>query len=228
MNQPDLTLFYSPKACSLASHILLEESGLTYVARAVNIRAGDNRSPEYLQLNPKGTVPALKVDQTIVTESPAILSHIADLDPQLQLLPRVGTVQRAVAQEWLNYLSGSVHGAYRAIFRPQHYAGEHEEAIRQVRARGHALLCEALHKIDQALAGKSFALGEHFSAVDPYLLVFYLWSEDERVDCARLPELANYRALAERLAQRRSVRQAIGREREVRRYDLPSFLEVCA
>ncbi|EMP9795789.1 glutathione S-transferase N-terminal domain-containing protein, partial [Pseudomonas aeruginosa] len=115
-----MTLFYSPKACSLASHILLEESGLAFAPVAVNIRAGDNRSPEYLRLNPKGTVPALRVGQTIVTESPAILAYIADLVPQRGLLPPVGTLQRAVAQEWLNAASGSLHGAYRAIFRPQH------------------------------------------------------------------------------------------------------------
>ncbi|HEP8707281.1 glutathione S-transferase family protein [Pseudomonas aeruginosa] len=228
MAQPDLTLFYSPKACSLASHILLEESGLAFAPVAVNIRAGDNRSPEYLRLNPKGTVPALRVGQTIVTESPAILAYIADLVPQRGLLPPVGTLQRAVAQEWLNAASGSLHGAYRAIFRPQHYAGDQEDAVRAVRARGQALLHEALLRVERSLEGRPYALGEAFSAVDPYLLVFYLWSQDERVDSALLPSLPRYRALAERLWQRPSVHAAIRREREVRRYDLPDFLEVDA
>ena len=84
---PQLTLYYSPKACSLASHIALEESGLPYTAAAVNIRAQDHRRPEYLKLNPSGTVPALGIDDQVLTESQAILTYIADLVPERNLLP---------------------------------------------------------------------------------------------------------------------------------------------
>ena len=77
-----LTLFYAPATCALASHIALEDAGADYVARRVDFRAGEQRSPEYLAVNPKGRVPALAADRGILTETPAILAYIAQTYPQ--------------------------------------------------------------------------------------------------------------------------------------------------
>jgi glutathione S-transferase len=88
---PNLTLYYSPKACSLASHIALEESGLPYEAVSIDIRAGQNVQPDYLKINPSGSVPALAAGDTVITESQAILTYIADLVPERELMPRPGT-----------------------------------------------------------------------------------------------------------------------------------------
>ena len=218
---PRLTLYYSPKACSLASHIALEESGLPYVAAAVNIRAQEHRRPEYLKLNPSGTVPALGIDGQILTESQAILTYLADLVPECNLLPRTGTLARARAHQWMNLISSGVHVAFRGIFRPQTYGGESREGIASVSDQSHQNLTKAIQTIEERLGEHPYALGENFSVVDGYLLVFYLWSHDERLQ-QKLPERPRWRALAERVWSRESVRKVVAREREVRAYDLPA------
>ena len=217
---PQLTLYYSPKACSLASHIALEESGLPYTAATVNIRAQDHRRPEYLQLNPSGTVPALGIDEQVLTESQAILTYIADLVPERNLLPRTGTMARARAHQWMNLVSSTVHVAFRGIFRPQTYGGEAPEGAAAVGAQSHQNLAKAIQTIEQRLGERPYALGEDFSVADAYLFVFYLWSHDERIQ-HELPERPRWRALAERVWQRDSVRKVVAREREVRAYELP-------
>lgn len=220
---PSLTLYYSPKACSLASHIALEESGLDYETVAINIRTKDNRQEHYLRLNPSGTVPALGINDAILTESQAILTYIADMVPERQLLPRTGTLSRARAHEWMNLISSSLHVSYRSIFRPQTYGGEDAFAMEQVQAQGGKNLIKYIDTIESRLGDTPYALGEEFSVVDAYLFVFYLWSYDERVQIV-LPERPRYRALAERIAARPAVQKAIAREREVRAYDVPPHI----
>src|SRR5258707_11561653 len=103
-----LTLFYSPFACSLSC----QESGLAYTLAEVNTSRVENRSAAYLAINPLGKVPALAFDGQVLTEAAAILGYIADLVPDKALLPAPRTVARARAQEWLNFLSSTVHIAF--------------------------------------------------------------------------------------------------------------------
>ena len=223
MTSPDpLRLYYSPKACSLASHIALEESGLAFEAVCVDIRAGANAKSEYLKVNPSGGVPALAVGETVVTESQAILSYIADISPR-DLLPQSGTLPRAKAHEWMNWISSTLHVTYRSIFRPQVYAGEDPGAAAQVRAHANQKLQKNLAEVERRLGEAPYALGASFSVVDAYLFVFYLWSFDERIETA-LPERPRYAALASRLWARPRVRAAVARERAVRAYALPESL----
>lgn len=217
---PRLTLYYSPKACSLASHIALEESGVPYEAVDVNIRAGKNRTSEYLAVNPGGTVPALRIDDAVLTESQAILTFVADLVPERELLPRTGTLARARAHQWMNLVSSSLHVGFRSIFRPQAYAGEDEHAMRAVRKRGHAIVAEVTGVIEQRLQDSGHALGRQFSIVDAYLFVFFLWRFDDRLE-GPLPDAPRWHALAERAWQRESVRKVVARERAIRAFELP-------
>jgi glutathione S-transferase len=217
---PKLTLYYSPKACSLASHIVLEESRLSYEAICVDIRSGANVGPDYLKINPSAIVPALGAGDAVITESQAILSYIADLALESGLMPRPGTRARARAHEWMNWISSSLHVTYRSIFRPQTYAGDHPDAISAVRAHAEKKLVKMLAEIETRLGDSSYALGEEFSAVDAYLFVFYLWSFDERIH-AELPARSRYGALAARVWARDAVRVVVARERAVRAYELP-------
>ncbi|MDB5875442.1 MAG: glutathione S-transferase [Ramlibacter sp.] len=218
--QPKLTLYYSPKACSLASHIALEDSGLPYEAVSVDIRAQENTSPAYLKINPAGAVPALAVDGAVVTESHAILAYIADLAPESGLIPRPGTLARARAHEWMNWISGTVHVTYRSIFRPQVYAGDDPVAAAAVREHAKKKLAKVLLEVETRLGNAPYALGAQFSVVDAYLFVFYTWSFDDRIQ-AELPERPRYAALAERVLARPAVRKVLARERAVRAYELP-------
>jgi glutathione S-transferase len=218
---PQLTLYYSPKACSLASHIALEESGLPYQAVSVDIRAGQNVTPDYLRINPSGAVPALSAGDAVITESQAILTYIADLVPESGLIPRPGTRARAKAHEWMNWISSSMHVTYRSIFRPQTYAGEDANAIASVRNHAKKKLGKILLEVETRLGDAPYALGPEFSVVDAYLFVFYLWSFDERIQ-ADLPPRPRYGTLAARVWERAAARTAVAREREVRAYELPS------
>jgi glutathione S-transferase len=217
-----LRLYYSPKACSLASHIALEESGLPFDAVCVDIRGGANSNPEYLSINPGGSVPALAVGDTIVTESQAILTFIADVSGR-DLLPWPGTLARAKAHEWMNWISSTLHVTYRSIFRPQVYSGEDAAAAAAVRAHATEKLKNNLAEVERRLGDGPYALGSSFSVVDPYLFVFYLWSFDERIDTV-LPARPRYAALASRLWSRPTVRAAVARERANRAYALPESL----
>lgn len=217
---PKLTLYYSPKACSLASHIVLEESRLPYEAMAVDIRSGENVGPNYLKINPSGIVPALGAGDSMITESQAILSYVADLAPESGLMPRPGTRARARAHEWMNWISSSLHVTYRSIFKPQVYAGDDPDAIAAVRAHAGKKLATMLAEIESKLGNSLYALGEAFSAVDAYLFVFYLWSFDERIK-VELPSRSRYGALAARVWSREAVRVVVARERAVRAYALP-------
>lgn len=218
---PKLTLYYSPKACSLASHIALEMSCLAYEAASVNIRTGENTQPAYLKINPSGAVPALVAGDWVITESHAILSYVADLVPELGLLPRPGTRIRAKAHEWMNWIS-SMHSVYRSIFRPQVYAGDNVNAIAEVRRHANAKLGKILAEVEYRLDGMPYALGSEFSVVDAYLFVFYLWSYDERIE-AKLPDRRRYGELAARVWELEPVRAVVARERVIRPYELPSW-----
>jgi glutathione S-transferase len=218
---PRLTLYYSPYACSLASHIVLEESRLSYEAVSVDIRAGDNVRPDYLKISPGGMVPALGIGDAVLTESQAILTYIADLVPESGLIPRAGTIERARAHEWMNWLSSSLHVTYRSAFRPRTYAGEDPVAIAAVQELARKKLAAHLSELEARLGGAPYALGAEFSVVDAYLFVFYLWSFDARLEI-ELPARPIYGALAARVWARKAVQTTVARERRIRAYDLPS------
>src|SRR5438094_3152485 len=97
-----MKLYYSKGSCSLASHIVLEEVGATFETQRINLREGEQKKPEYLQINRKGKVPALALDGgEVLTENPAIMSFIADTYPDARLLAAPGQLERYRALEWL-------------------------------------------------------------------------------------------------------------------------------
>src|SRR5690348_6815158 len=101
-------LFYSPGSCALASHIALEEASAEYTAARVNFSGNEQRSPEYLAVNPKGRVPALVTDDGILTETPAILAYIAQCYPQAKLAPLDDPFAFARLQAFNSYLCSTV------------------------------------------------------------------------------------------------------------------------
>ena len=112
---PMLTLYYSPGACSLAPHIALEEAGATYALQLVSIPKGEQQAPEYLNVNPRGKIPALRTDEGVLTENVAILTYIARLFPYAKLLPEepIGMARCISHMAWL---SNTVHPAFTTLF----------------------------------------------------------------------------------------------------------------
>lgn len=167
-------LYFSPGACSLAPHIILEEIGLPFQLSHSSTSDGSTHTPEYLRMNPKGRVPVLVTRSSVLTEAPAILLHLATSNPDQRLLSEIpdGLVRSI---EWFNWLSGTVHAvAIRQIWRPESFTAistQHEDIV----AKGKQNLEEAFTHIELRLANTDWAVGDRYSIVDPYLLVFYRW-----------------------------------------------------
>lgn len=220
----ELLFFYYPRACSLAVHIALEEAGLAYQRRLVDLKSMQNRSADYLALNPKGAVPALAIGAEVLTETHAILTFIGDLRPELSLLPPTGDFRRYRAHEWMNFLSSSVHTSIRSIFRSSAYAGEDPRANEEVNKQGVRNLAKATAVVEEQLQGRMWALGDGFSVVDAYLFIMYLWTTDERV--ASVPDRPNWDRVAANVWQRPAVRRVVEVERRDRNYPVPVHWEL--
>jgi glutathione S-transferase len=200
-------LYYAPGACSFASHIALEESGIPYETQKLDLAAGDQRREEYLKLNPRGRVPTLVVDGHVLTENVGILTYIGGGHPKANLWPET-TWDQAKLVSTLAWLSNTVHPAYAHVVRSQRYADD-EAAQQSIQAKGRTMFEGYLKEIDQLLQGRQWAIGDHFTVADGYLLVFYRWGNRQKMD---VRSLANYTALAERVLARPAVKKVMADE----------------
>ncbi len=208
---PKLTLYTSPRACSTACHIALEESGLDYDYEIVRIRAGETRRAEYRAIHPMAKVPALKVDDEVLTETTAIMLLIGELAaPDMRLLPEGDAVARLRAVEWMSFLTSAVHLAFRPLFKPQQFTGD-ESLHAAIRHKGGEFLRDMLLNVERRLEGRAWALGDSFSVVDPYLLVFHTWSQRDNIR-PFLADMPAWRAHRERMDARTATQTVFARE----------------
>lgn len=206
----DIVIYTSPRACSTACHLALEESGIDYAFELVRIRRGENRLPAYLEINPAGKVPALKTGEGVLTETPAILLRIADLArPGKTLVPAPPDgLYRAL--EWMSFLTSTVHLAFRPLFRPQQFTDD-ESLFPAVREKGGSLLRDTLLEVERRLAGTGWALDDSYSVVDPYLLVFHIWSQRDDIR-PYVAEMPNWDAHRQRIEDRPATWCVLARE----------------
>ena len=197
-----LTLYYSPGACSLAPHIVLEELGEPFTAKRTIIAEGQNRTPEYLALNPTGQVPTLAVDSKVLTQNVAILTYLGRLKPEKKLLPS-DAVEAAQAISFLGFLASTVHPTYGRFFRPSR-ATPDEKAHDSVKATAKEAIKGYYDDLEKRLGGRDYVMGSGYSVCDPYLHVFYRWGS--RIE---LP-MKDYKALSAH-AERMRARPATGR-----------------
>lgn len=201
---PTLKLWYSPGACSLASHILLLETGLEFETIYLQVGKFTN---DFLNVNPKGLVPVLAMDDDIITEMPAILTAISFLQPGRQLLGK-SNLEIVRTYEWLNYLSGTLHGqGYGALWRPERFV-EDPRSYPDIQRKGIQRIkqCYGLIEDNFKSDGRLYAVGNSFTIVDPFLLVFFLWGKRVGVDMTEYPNFMKWAGL---LLQRESVCQAL-------------------
>jgi len=203
----DADTLYSPGACSLAPHIALEETGATYALELVSIPKGEQQAPEYLNVNPRGKIPALRTPEGVLTESVAILTYIARSFPQARLLPEE-PIDMARCISHMAWLSNTVHPAFTHIVRPGRFAND-DAAHANLQATGRENAWRLLQELDALLAGREWVLGSRHSVADPYTLVIYGWGKGHSMPVERL---ANYTAFKERMLRRPAVRRALERE----------------
>ena len=200
-----LTLYYAPGACSLASHIVLEESGEKYEAKRVDLAKGEQRTEGYLKIHPLGRVPALLLDNgEPLTENTAILPY---LGKRFGLWPK-DPIAEAKALSLIGYFASSVHPAHAHISRPERYATD-KSYFPDIQEQGKKTFHGYLKQIDGMLAGRQW-LSDQYSVLDPYGFLFYTWGVRREVPMA---ELKNYTAFKDRMQQRPAVRRIIEDEK---------------
>lgn len=202
-----IKLFYSPGACSLASHIALEEAGAEYEAVRVDTAAGEQRKPEYLAINPKGRVPALATEDGVLTETPAILAWVAQAFPEARLAPTDPWLF-AQAQAFNSYLSSTVHVAHAHARRGYRWASE-ESSFADMKAKVAQNMADCFQLIEDDLLKGPWVMGSEFSVCDGYLFTVAKWLEGDGVDIKRFPKVE---AHFERVGARDAVRKVLARE----------------
>ncbi len=203
----DIKLYYAPGACSLASHIALEELGLGYGTVRLNLAQGDQRKPDYLALNPRGRVPTAVIDGRVLTENVGILSYFAGGFGQGRIWP-TDTWHQAQLVSTMAWLSNTVHTTYAHFFRPMRYADD-AAAQEAVKAKARTMYADCLKEIDGLLEGRTWCIGRHYTVADGYLLVFYRWGNRSGFPVKSLP---HYSRLMDRVLARPAVQRVIADE----------------
>ena len=169
-----MKLMYSPGACSIGIHVLLEEIGKPYEAQLVNLREGGQFKPEFTSVNPKSKVPTLvRDDGSVLTEYPAIAYWLARTNPEKKLLPEdVETQVRAI--EALDYAVATVHmQGFSRLFRASNYTPNPADEDK-VKERGKEMVEKGFAVLDKALAGKDYVAGT-FSIANSALFYVEFW-----------------------------------------------------
>ena len=206
-----LTLYYSPIACSMASHIILEEIGEPYEAIPVHILKEEHKLEKYLKLNPRARVPSLIMDGKILTETVAILTYLARRFPHKKLLP-ADHWDEAQCLSTMAWLSSAVHPTFRHFGRPERFATD-PVAFSTIKETGRQTFWSYCFEIDELLKDKQYLMGDQFTVADPYLLIFYGWFFLPERPIGLSPEkLSHYTTFVKRMAQRPAVRQILKRE----------------
>lgn len=204
-----LTLYYCPLACSMASHVALEEAGAVFEAKKVDVFVCEHLKPEYRAVNPHGKVPALRFDDgRVLLESTAILSWVGTTYPDNDLLgaDSVGGAQTIATCAWF---SDTVHPAFAQFVHPERFVAE-PEGRAALKAHAKKRFWTYLLEIDAKLAYRQWIMGEQFTVADPYALVFYPWGRELDLP---VHELTNLVAMKNRVIERPAARRALEREK---------------
>ena len=201
-------IFYSPGACSLASHIALAEAGAPYEAVKVDFAAGEQRSPQYLAVNPKGRVPALVTPQGTLTETPSILVWIAQTFPKAKLAPALDNPWAfAQAQTFNSYLCSTVHVHHAHRTRGSRWADD-EASQEGMKKKVKQNMTDSFTLIEREMLKGPWVLGADYSICDPYLFTLSSWLESDGVDIASFPKVNDhYKRMQQRPATQKALKE---------------------
>jgi glutathione S-transferase len=198
-----MKLYFSPGACSLSPHIVLQEAGLAYDKERVDLKTKKTASGgDFLQVNPKGMVPTLVLDDgSALTEGPAIVQYLADKAPAAGLAPANGTIERTRLQEWLNYISTELHKGFSPLFNPA-MPEDGKKVAKEA-------LVKRLDWLNGEMAKRDWIAGTTFSVADAYAFTVLNWTKFVGLDLATWPNLA---AFSKRVGARPKVQEALKAE----------------
>jgi len=178
-----MKLYYTTGACSMASNIALREAGIPFEMSKVDKRTKRVDGVEFVTINPKGYVPALRLDDgQVLTENVVVLQYIADLNPAAKLAPSAGTMERYRLQEWLSFINSEVHKAFTPLFS--------SEATEETKTYARNYLAKRLAYLEGALGDNKYVMGDQFTVADAYLFTVLGWGPHAGVDIG--PKLKSY------------------------------------
>ncbi|MFN5746300.1 MAG: glutathione transferase GstA [Methylococcaceae bacterium] len=195
-----MKLYYTPGACSLASHIVLREAGLNFEAVRVDLATHLTETGEdFTTINPKGYIPALQFDTgELLTESQVILQYLADSAPDSGLVPAQGTLPRYRVMEWLAYIATELHKSFGPLWNRQT-----PEAARQLTI---SQLAKRFDFLNAHLKQQDYIAGEGFGIADAYLFTVLRWTDPHHIDLTPWPRLIAYQNT---ISQRPAVHAAL-------------------
>jgi glutathione S-transferase len=199
-----MKLYYSPGACSLSPHIVLNEAGYEFTTERVELKSHLTASgADLASIHAKNYVPILELDDgSRLTEGPVIVQYLADHKPGAGLIAKHGTTERYRTQEWLNFITSELHKSFRPLFR-------RDTAAKDWQVDAESSLAKRFDWVSGELAGRAHAMGERFSVVDAYLFTVLNWTGHVGIDLGRWHVLSAY---VERIAQRPKVQQTFREE----------------
>jgi glutathione S-transferase len=182
----EMKLYYSPGACSLAAHIVLREGGFKFELDKVDLQTKKTAAGEdYLTVNPKGYVPALRLDSgEILTEAGTIVQYLADQKQALALAPKLGTMERYRLMEWINFISTEIHKGFGPLWKPNTPEVTREAAIETLGQR--------FTYLSEQLKNKQFLTGDKFTIADAYLFTVINWTNIHKIDLSKWPILQTF------------------------------------
>jgi glutathione S-transferase len=198
-----MKLYYYPGACSLAAHIVLREAGYAFELDKVDLAAKITANGEdYRQVNGKGYVPALRLDNgQVLTEDAVILLYLAEHKPGLGLAPPAGTLEHYRLLEWLNFIATELHKTLGALYNPQVVGAWRDHQV--------ALFGRRADWLEARLNGREWLMDEGYGIADAYLFTILNWCAYLKLDMQRWPAL---QAFVARVAARPAVRAAMQAE----------------
>ena len=200
-----MKLYYAAHTCALAAHIALEDAGADYETQSLDFSQQEQTKSAFLAINPKGRVPALLCDQGLLSESPAILSYIAQTHPKANLAPLDDPYQFAKVQEFNAYLASTLHVAHAHGKRAERWADD-PTAQAELHRKMPQVVFESFQLVEKSMFKGPYVWGEHYTICDPYLFTFAQWLEADSVDPDLLPKIRDHRQM---MLQRPSVQTAI-------------------
>lgn len=201
-----LTLYYASGTCALAAHLALEFAGAPYEAKRLDFKQNQQRSPEYLRVNPKGRVPALVTGRGVLTETPALLQYIAQSFPQAKLAPLDDVFLLAKGNEFNSFLCSTVHVNHAHKGRGYRWVEADDTAsLEAMKKKVPQTMAESFALIEEQMLEGPWVLGESFSTSDLYLYTLTRWLEGDGVDVKRFPRVADHMRRMEALPQVQTV-----------------------
>jgi glutathione S-transferase len=187
-------LYWAPDTGALAPQIILEEAAADYQLVVLDYDAHEETEADYLALNPRGQIPALVLpDGTVITESAAMVLHIADAHPEAHLLPPLGSSERARVYRWLFYAVANLYESYLRFYYSQRFADD-ATAAELVKKTARLDIDQYWNLFEKDMQDNQsngpYLLGDQYSVIDAYLLMLIGWHETPGALLEKSPNLA--------------------------------------